>query len=132
MTALVQDRNTPHQVAGIVSVPLAANAKIFAGALVVTNSSGFGVPGSTATGLTYIGRAEEFVDNTGGANGTRSVPVRRFAAFKWANDGSITQAHYMKTAFIVDDQTLAATDGTGTRSSAGRIVGVETDGVWVE
>ncbi|MCY1307350.1 hypothetical protein D9M70_572660 [compost metagenome] len=58
--------------------------------------------------------------------------MRRLNAFKWANDGSINQAHFMKTAFIVDDQTVAATDGTGTRSAAGRIVGIEADGVWVE
>ncbi|MNU06383.1 hypothetical protein D3C72_2515570 [compost metagenome] len=58
--------------------------------------------------------------------------MRRLKAFKWGNDGSITQAHLMKTAYIVDDQTLAATDGTGTRSAAGRIVGIDTDGVWIE
>ncbi|MCY1289296.1 hypothetical protein D9M70_383830 [compost metagenome] len=132
MTALVRDRNTPLLVAGIVPVPLAANAKVFAGAMVIANANGYGALGSTATGLTYIGRAEEFVDNTGGANGAKSVPVRRLTAFKWANDGSITQAHFMKTAYIVDDQTVAATDGTGTRSPAGRIVGIEADGVWVE
>ncbi|EKK5133725.1 TPA: hypothetical protein NII88_006806, partial [Pseudomonas aeruginosa] len=51
---------------------------------------------------------------------------------KWANDGSVTQAHLMKPAYIVDDQTVAATDGTETRSPAGRIIGVEPDGVWVE
>lgn len=132
MTALVRDRNTHQQDAGIVAVPLAANAKAFAGALVVVAASGFGAPGSTATGLTYVGRAEEFVDNTGGANGAKAVPVRRGLAFKWVNDGSITQAHFMRTAYIVDDQTVAATDGTGTRSQAGRIVGIEADGVWVE
>lgn len=35
----------------------------------------------------------------------------------------------MRTAYIVDDQTVAATDGTGTRSAAGRIVLIEWDGV---
>ncbi|XQE65778.1 hypothetical protein ACOAPY_14030 [Pseudomonas sp. P3C3] len=132
MTALVRDRNTHQQVASILSIALAANAKVFAGAIVVTNAAGYGAPGSTALGLSYIGRAEEAVDNTGGANGAKSVPVRRLLAFKWVNDGSITQAHLMKTAYIVDDQTLAATDGGSTRSPAGRIVGIEADGVWVE
>ncbi|WP_137971872.1 hypothetical protein [Pseudomonas sp. F(2018)] len=132
MTALVRDRNTAQQIATILSVALAANAKVFAGGLTVVNASGWGVPGGTATNLTYVGRAEETVDNTGGANGAKSVPVRRLQAFKWVNDGSINQAHLMKTAYIVDDQTVAATDGTGTRSPAGRIVGIEADGVWVE
>lgn len=132
MTALVRDRNTAMQLATVLSVALAANAKVFAGGLTVVNASGWGAPGSTATNLTYVGRAEETVDNTGGSNGAKSVPVRRLQAFKWTNDGSITQAHLMKTAYIVDDQTVAATDGTGTRSPAGRIVGIEADGVWVE
>ncbi|MBH2032398.1 MAG: hypothetical protein I8H73_06055 [Pseudomonadales bacterium] len=132
MPALNRDRNTPQKVAGIIPVPAAANAKVFAGAIVVANATGFAAPGSTATGLTYLGRAEESVDNTGGANGALSVQVRRLSAFKWANDGSITQAHQGKTAYIVDDQTLAATDGTGTRSAAGRIVGIDADGVWIE
>ncbi|WP_247739360.1 hypothetical protein [Pseudomonas aeruginosa] len=64
--------------------------------------------------------------------GAKVVRVRRLNAFKWANDGSVTQAHLMKPAYIVDDQTVAATDGTETRSPAGRIIGVEPDGVWVE
>lgn len=132
MPALTRDRNTPLKDAEVIGVPVAASAVIHAGALVVANATGFAAPGSTATGLTYIGRAEEAVDNTGGADGAVPVLVRRRNAFKWGNDGSITQAHLMQTAYIVDDQTLAATDGTGTRSAAGRIVGVDSDGVWIE
>lgn len=132
MTALTRDRNTPLKNAELIGVEVAAGAKIHAGALVVADADGYAAPGSTATGLTYIGRAEEAVDNTGGADGAVAVLVRRRHAFKWGNDGSITQAHLMKTAYIVDDQTLAATDGTGTRSAAGRIVGIDTDGVWIE
>jgi len=132
MTALTRDRHTPLKKAEAIAVPVGAGAVIHAGALVVANASGFAVPGSTATGLTYIGRAEASVDNTDGANGAAAVQVRRLAAFKWANDGSIVQANLMQTAYIVDDQTLAATDGTGTRSAAGKIVGIDTDGVWIE
>jgi hypothetical protein len=132
MTALTRDRNTPLKHAGIIGVPAAAGAVLHAGAIAVANATGYGAPGSTATTLTYIGRVEESVDNTGGADGALTVLVRRLNAFKWANDGSITQAHQGKTAYIVDDQTLAATDGGATRSAAGRIVGVESDGVWIE
>ncbi|MCM2318068.1 MAG: hypothetical protein NDI93_01920 [Pseudomonas sp.] len=132
MPALTRDRNTPLKNAELIGVPAAASAVIHAGAIVAANATGYAVPGSTATTLTYLGRAEESVDNTGGADGAAAVLVRRLNAFKWANDGSITQAHQGKTAYIVDDQTLAATDGTGTRSAAGRIVGIDTDGVWIE
>lgn len=132
MTALVSDRNTPFQDPGVLSVPMAAGAKIFAGAMVVAGATGYAEKGKTGVGLSYLGRAEERKDNTAGAAGAESVVVRRKLAFKWVNDGSITQAHLMKTAYIVDDQTVAATDGAGTRSPAGRIVGIESDGVWVE
>ncbi|WP_300657540.1 hypothetical protein [Pseudomonas sp.] len=132
MPALTRDRNTPLKDAEIIPVPAAATAVIHAGAIVVANATGFAAPGTTALSLTYLGRAEESVDNSGGADGAATVLVRRLNAFKWANDGSITQAHQGKTAYIVDDQTLAATDGTGTRSAAGRIVGIESDGVWIE
>lgn len=132
MPALTRDRNTPLKNAEIIGVPAAANAVIHAGAIVVANANGYAAPGTTAAGQTYLGRAEESANNTGGANGAATVLVRRLNAFKWGNDGSITQAHQGKTAYIVDDQTLAATDGAGTRSAAGRIVGIEPDGVWIE
>lgn len=132
MTALTQDRNTLSQRPGSISVLMAANVTIYAGALVAINASGFGVPGTIGKDLNFAGRAEETVSNVGGANGAKRVDVRRHLAFKWVNDGSITQAHFMKSAYIVDDQTVAATDGTATRSIAGRIVGIDSDGVWVE
>lgn len=132
MPALTRDRNTPLKNAEVIAVLAAAGAVIHAGAIVVANASGFAAPGSTALDLTYIGRAEEAVDNTGGADGAANVLVRRSNAFKWGNDGSIAQAHLMKTAYIVDDQTLAATDGAGTRSAAGTIVGIDADGIWIE
>ena len=34
--------------------------------------------------------------------------------------------------YIVDDETVAKTDGTATRSAAGKVVGLDSDGVWVE
>lgn len=129
---LTQDRNTSMKATDVVVIGLAANTKIFAGSLVMLNAAGYAVPGSTATGLTYAGRAEEFVDNTSGAAGTAHVEIRRNKAFKWTNDGSIVQASLLKSAYVVDDGTVAATDGGGTRSVAGRIVGIDSDGVWVE
>lgn len=130
--ALTKDRNTAYINTGVIGVPVAAGAKIYAGALVAVNADGFAVPGATATGLVYFGRADEYVDNTDFGNGAQVVNVRRGVAFGWANDGSLTQAHLGKTCYIVDDETVAATDGTGTRSAAGKIVAINSDGVWVE
>ncbi|SED10360.1 hypothetical protein [Pseudomonas anguilliseptica] len=129
---LTQDRNTPMKATEVLVVPVAAGVRIFGGALVMANAAGLALSGSTAVGQTYLGRAEEYVDNRDGAAGAVSVEVRRGKAFKWANDGSVTQAHLLKTAYIVNDETVAATDGGATRSAAGRIVGIDADGVWVE
>jgi len=132
--ALSADRNTPMKDGELVNVPVATNTKIYAGALVALNASGYATPGAVATTLTYLGRAEEQADNTGGANGAKTVNVRRKKAFKWKNHGAdaIVQADLGKTCYIVDDETVAKTDGTATRAAAGKVVGLDSDGVWVE
>lgn len=132
--ALTADRNTYMQDGELIAVPVAANAVIYGGALVVADANGYAAPGSTATTLTYLGRAEEKVDNTGGANGDKTVDVRRGKAFNFKNDGAdpVTQVSLGKICYIVDDDTVAATDGAGTRSAAGTVVGIDSDGVWVE
>ncbi|MDW7643445.1 MAG: hypothetical protein SCI25_00220 [Desulfuromonadales bacterium] len=132
--ALSADRNTPMKDGELIAVPVAATAKIYAGSLVVANATGYAAPGSTALNLTALGRAEEYKDNSAGADGALTVLVRRGKAFKFANDGvaPVTQAAVGKTCYIVDDETVAATDGTGTRSAAGTVIAVDSDGVWVE
>lgn len=132
--ALTQDRNTPYQDAQTIVAPVAANAVIHAGALLVANATGFAAPGSVATGLTYLGRADQAVSNAGGADGAQQVVVSRGKAFKWNNSATdpITQASLGKQCFIEDDETVAATNGTNTRSAAGIVVAIENDGIWVE
>ncbi|KAB7624328.1 hypothetical protein [Alkalilimnicola sp. S0819] len=131
---LTADRHTPYMNGELVSMALAAGAEVFAGALVVANATGYVAPGSTATGLTYLGRAEEHVDNSAGADGDEQVLVRRRQAFRFSNSDSdpVGQSLLGKRCYIVDDETVAGTDGTGTRSEAGVVIGVDDDGVWVE
>ena len=130
--ALTQDRNTPMQDAQCVVIPVAAGVRIFTGWLVVTNAEGYAVPGKIGTDLAYAGRAEESVDNRSGGNGGMQILVRRGKAFKWSNDGTVTQAYQFKTVYVVDEETVSANDGGGTRSAAGLVVGIESDGVWVQ
>ncbi len=132
--ALTADRNTPKKDGELISVPVAANAKCFAGGLAVADANGYAAPGSTALNLTYLGRFEEQVDNTGGANGDKSVAISRGKAFKFANDGvdPVTQASLGQVCYIVDDETVAATNGAGTRSAAGIVVALDSNGVWVQ
>lgn len=131
--ALTADRDTPERAGVDFSFPVAAATKIYAGALVALNAAGDAVPGATATTLTAVGRADEQVDNTGAA-GDKVVAVRK-GVFRFGNSAAgdaITKAEIGDSAYIVDDETVAGTDGAGTRSVAGKIVDVDADGVWVE
>lgn len=133
MSALTADRDTPFKDGVLIPVPVAAGVKIYAGAMVAANSTGYATPGALSTSLTYLGRAEGMVDNTAGAAGALTVLVRRDKAFRWANHGAdpVTQAEMGQPCFIVDDQTVAKTSGNSTRSPAGIVLGVDADGVWV-
>ena len=110
-----------------------ASTLIYAGAIVMRNAAGFLVKGATATGAVGVGRAEERVDNSAGADGAMTVPYRP-GVYHFANSAGgdeITAAEIGDVCFIVDDQTVAKTDGTGTRSPAGTVEAVDANGVWV-
>ena len=134
MTALAKDRNTARRAGDQFSDPVAASTLIYEGALVCLNASGNAVPGSTATGLVPRGVAEARADNSAGSAGDIQVSTRS-GFFRFGNSASadeITRAEIGDTAYIVDDQTVAKTDGTSTRSAAGKIVDVDSVGVWVQ
>ncbi|MEO1818634.1 hypothetical protein [Pseudomonas sp.] len=132
--ALTADRNTKRRDGVLYSDPVAAATRIFAGSIVCLDASGNAVPGSTATTLTARGVAQEQVDNRDGAAGDLRIETRR-GVFPFANSAStdeITRADIGNSAYIVDDETVAKTDGTSTRSVAGVIRDVDDSGVWVE
>lgn len=135
MAALTQDRQTPHRAARDFSFPVAATTKIYGGAIVCITSTGYATKGSTSTTLKAVGIADSAADNSAGANGDARVKVKR-GTFKFGNSAStdqITLADVGASAYIVDDQTVAKTNGSNTRSVAGIIRDVEADGsVWVE
>lgn len=133
MTATTEGRNTKRRNGDQFSFP-AAVALVLAGTIVALNASGDAVGGSTATGLVAVGVAEDTVDNSAGAAGDLNVPVRR-GVFAFANSAStdaIANTDYGSTCYIVDNQTVAKTDGGATRSAAGIVRGVDSNGVWVE
>lgn len=134
MTAATTETLTPRREGVELSVPAAAS-KILAGTIVVVNSSGYAAAGSTATGVAAVGMAQQTVDNADGSAGDKQVPVRR-GTFAFANSASsdeITWADYGADCYIVDNQTVAKTDGTSTRSVAGTVRGLDDAGrVWVE
>jgi hypothetical protein len=133
MAALTADRNTPQSEGDLREGAVAASQLIFAGALVCRNAAGTLVKGATATGLVGVGRAEERVDNSAGAAGAKSLRYRP-GIFRFANSAAgdaITAADIGKRCFVVDDQTVAKTNGADTRSPAGFVDAVDDLGVWV-
>ena len=48
---LTQDRNTEMKATEVLVVPVAAAKRIYAGALVMVNATGFATPGAVTTGL---------------------------------------------------------------------------------
>lgn len=133
MAAATKNRNTPIRAGYSRGHAVKADTLIYAGTLVVMAAGGFAEPGSEATGLTALGRADEQVDNTGGADGDKTVTLSR-GCFHFANSSAtdeITRADIGQVCYIVDDQTVAKTSNTDARSPAGIVDDVDDTGVWV-
>jgi len=131
--ALSTARSTKRRQGDVYAYPVKAGVICYQGGLAVLNG-GYAAPGSTATGLVAIGMFEETVDNTAGQSGDVVVQVRE-GIFLFDNSAStdlIAQAQAGADCYIVDDQAVAKTTATNTRSRAGKIIAVETGGVWVK
>jgi len=126
------ERKTPQKLDGVRRFDVAAATTCEKGLLAMLDASGDCEPGATATGKTAAGRFEETVDNSGGAAGDKKIDVKA-GIFRWANSSGdpIDASHVGGTAYIEDSQTVSATNGGSTQSAAGRIVDVDSDGVWV-
>lgn len=138
MTALATKRSTVRYgdapVPSLLLFGVAAAAVIHQGALVAIDEDGYLVPADDNATLRVVGRAEESVDNTDGSDGDLTCNVRT-GVFKWANSAGVdalTSAHVGEPAYAVDDQTVARSSAAGVRPPAGIVVGVESDGVYVE
>lgn len=131
--ALSADRNTARAEGDLIVQGLAASVAVYAGALVMRNAAGYLTKGATATGSVGVGRAEE--RKTGGDN-AGDVTLRVRPGDFWYKNSASTDAIAVgqigDVCWIVDDETVAKTDGTGARSPAGFILDVDaTRGVLV-
>ena len=106
-----------------------ANVKIYKGANVGVNVSGFLVSMSHATtGLKYVGIANDSVDNSAGANGDKSMNVTKTGSFvlKAAAGFTPTQADIGKEVYAVTDWEVQVSLGGLTFAyKVGTIVGIE-------
>ena len=134
MTALSKSRTVRSIPGFLYSYPVLTNVVIHQGALVAITAAGYARPAITATGLVAVGIARESVDSTGVASGDVAVEVEEMIA-EFANSAGgdeITIADIGQIVFIADDQTVAKTDGTGTRSPAGVVKKIEGGRIFVK
>lgn len=112
---------------------MAASVVVFQGALIMRNAAGFLTKGATATGSVGVGVALEA--KTGGAQAGDETLKVRLGSYWFKNSASgdlITVAQTGDICWIVDDETVAKTDGTASRSPAGFVEDVHaTKGVLV-
>ena len=125
MAALTEERDTFEAPGILKKKGLSAGVKAIKGGIAVMNGA-FAEPGTTATGLVAVGIFTETVDNADGSDGDVKADIKA-GVFQFENStgaDEITDDDIGSDCYIVDDQTVALTDGTGTRSVCGRIVDV--------
>jgi hypothetical protein len=109
MPALSQPYETHEREGLIVAYPVKANTRIWKGALVCVDNTGYLVPASDTANLRFVGVAFESVDNTGGASGAKRCRVVKRGTFIYNRIGSFTQADIGTTARAVTDNEVAKT-----------------------
>lgn len=131
MAALTTARNTKQRIGEVFDFPVKAATTCQQGGLAVLDA-GYATPGRTATALIAAGVFLESA--TAVAAGDATARVER-GIFKFGNSTAgdlIAQADVGADCYIVDDQTVAKTNGSSTRSRAGKVTAVDADGVWVQ
>lgn len=85
---------------------------IYKGAMVVTDATGYALPGANTAGMFFQGISQEQKDNTSGASGALIVIVERSDRFPMTlASAAITDIG--KDVYISDDTTLTLTVGNG-------------------
>lgn len=128
MTALTMDRNTEYSLGDLLSVPVAASTRIFAGSLVCVGADGYAVPAADTAGLLFAGVATAQADNRAGDDGDLSVVVRRRGRFRFASGSALDQSSLGDKVYAVDDQTVALAAGVSNSVAVGVIDKVESAG----
>lgn len=136
MATLSSARNTRERLALDFGYPVAANAVIYAGSMVTLTAAGYARNGAQG-GTRVVGVSQENVNNTGGADGAKTVKVKR-GCFQYLNLPAdlVTAADIGADCYLVDDETVARTNNAGARVIAGKVVSIEmmgtTSTVWVQ
>jgi hypothetical protein len=133
MAALTGHRNTRRFGTGStpdLSFATAASTTTYKGGLVGVNSSGYAVSASSSAALKIAGIDKYGTDNSSGSAGDKRTTVEQ-GCFHFQNSSgadAIAADDFGKPCYVVDDQTVALTQGEGStlRPLAGIIVGYDS------
>lgn len=132
-TPLTTDRDTQSRIGNSVDLTLKSNETIFAGSLVSLDANGEAVSATDTSGESVVGRAEIKVDNAAEtSNDGLTIKVKRGIFLFASATNAITIANYGDIVYVVDDQTVGRTNEVSNNVEAGRIVDVESAGIWVD
>ncbi len=113
----------------LLNFPVAASAKLYGGAIAGTDTAGrLKLMSSPAQGDIVWGLIDRIADNSSGGAGAIRANVKQ-GVFYMANGTSadaIAVANRGQLCYVIDDQTVGLTDGSGTRPVAGMIVDVDS------
>jgi hypothetical protein len=135
MAALTKDKNIRTRASAAIRrgvAEAAANAVIFAGALIAKNAAGHVVPASDTAALVVIGVAEENVNNTGGAAAAKTVKYMTDVELEVENaGGAIVQASKYGPAYVADDQSVTTAAVAANDIVAGQVREFTATKVWL-
>lgn len=109
----------------------AANQVFYSGGVVAVHADGYAYVGTTATALKIPGVCAFDLDTTGLADGAKDVLLTGGTIGDFENSANadlVAEDDIGKRCYLVDDETVALTDGSATRSDAGMVFDVNADG----
>jgi hypothetical protein len=125
----------PEVMPSFLDAEMKANAKLWVGGMAAVDSSGYFVDPTATTALFLAGIVQpkagypQVYDNTGGANGAIVARVQEgvFSFLSGGGGDALTIANRYQPVFVMDDQTVGATDGGATpRSLAGILMDIDS------
>ena len=133
MAKLTADRHTREGQGDTREFLVAATEVIFAGSVVEMDATGHAIAATAGVSQNYVGvNNERAVDNSAGADGDKTVRVMR-GEFGLNIDGGdpVTVADVGSTVYLVDDNTIGATDAGATLSPLGVLFDVRDGQAYV-
>ncbi len=135
MTALAAGRQTKRrgEIHHRFGKGMNASTTIYEGGIVVLDvATELLRPGRASTTDVPVGVARDtYVNGTTAGATIANCDAGVFAFASGAAADEILANDIGKVAYVIDDQTVGLTDGTGTRVAAGYIFDVDSHGVWV-